>query len=145
MGLYALSNTFRTSTSLPTLIKLGFGAVDPRTIMAMGVDRAFENTLIANSPQIMASFIYFLYNSVFTNMLLGHEWATYSYKRKGLRVTTEGQGSQRSSYFLSLPYRWAIPLMATSSLMHWVVSQSIFFVIIEVSLRVPLRFSKFPY
>lgn len=44
---------------------------------------------------------------------------------KFLRVS-EPMGIQRSSYFISLPLRYGIPLYATSGLMHWLVSQSLF-------------------
>jgi hypothetical protein len=37
-----------------------------------------------------------------------------------------------TSYFLSLPYRYAIPLMGTSAILHWLISQSLFLVGIEV-------------
>lgn len=117
-----------------TATSIGFGALDPRAIIRYGVRGVLANTFIANSAQLIVSLIYFSYNSLFTAMLLGYEWTTYAYKQKGLRVTTKARGAQRSSYFLSLPYRFALPLMATSGLMHWVVSQSIFFIIIEVSI-----------
>jgi hypothetical protein len=65
-------------------------------------------------------------------MLLGYEWSTYARHRKGLRVSRPAIGSQRSTYFLQLPYRFALPLMALSGILHWLVSQSIFLVAIDV-------------
>jgi len=65
-------------------------------------------------------------------MLLGYEWSTYAYHKKGLRVSRAPAGSQRSTYFLQLPYRFALPLMALSGILHWLVSQSIFLVAIDV-------------
>jgi hypothetical protein len=65
-------------------------------------------------------------------MLLGYEWSTYAHHRKGLRVSRAAAGSQRSTYFLQLPYRFALPLMALSGILHWLVSQSIFLVAIDV-------------
>jgi hypothetical protein len=47
--------------------------------------------------------------------------------RKTLRVSAP-VGIQRSSYFVSMPLRYGIPLMATMSLLHWLVSQSLFVV-----------------
>lgn len=112
---------------------MDFGALDPRAIVRDGPGGVLANTFIANAPQVLISLIYFSYNSYFTTMLLGYEWATYAYKRKGLRVTTEAKGAQRSSYSLSLPYKFGLPLIAVGGLMHWLVSQSIFFVEIQVS------------
>lgn len=56
---------------------------------------------------------------------------SYAYKRKGLRISDRPYGRQRSTYFLQLPYRFAIPLMALSGTLHWLVSQSIFLVAID--------------
>jgi hypothetical protein len=47
--------------------------------------------------------------------------------RKTLRVSAP-VGIQRSSYFVSMPLRYGIPLIATMSLLHWLVSQSLFVV-----------------
>ncbi|KAG2421551.1 hypothetical protein HFD88_005526 [Aspergillus terreus] len=90
------------------------------------------NILIANLPQAIFSLIYFCTNSVFTTMALAVEWSSYAIRRKGLRVSTSPRGAQRSSYFLSLPYRYAIPFMALSTLLHWLISQSLFLVSVEV-------------
>jgi hypothetical protein len=77
------------------------------------------------------SFLYFSYNALFTGMLMGYEWVSYSQKRKGLRVSHAPTGAQRSTYFLSLPYRFGLPLMVLSGTLHWFVSQSIFLVAID--------------
>lgn len=45
--------------------------------------------------------------------------------RKTLRVS-EPIGIQRSSFFISLPLRYGIPLYVSSGIMHWLVSQSLF-------------------
>jgi hypothetical protein len=63
---------------------------------------------------------------------MGYEWVTYSQHRKGLRVTRQPSGAQRSTYFLQLPYRFGIPLMVLSVTLHWLVSQSIFLAAIEL-------------
>ena len=81
--------------------------------------------LIANSPQILLSFLYFSYNGVFTCMLLAEEWSAYGTNKRFLRVTSP-TGGQRSTYFLQLPYRYSVPLLIGSSILHWLVSQSIF-------------------
>lgn len=95
-----------------------------------------RNALAANLPQLIVSFLYFLYNGLFTSMLQGLEWNQYSYQKKGLRVSARPQGSQRTTYFLQLPYRYGVPLMFLAGVLHWLVSQSIFLVNVEVN--VPL-------
>ena len=65
-------------------------------------------------------------------MLAGHEWSLFSHHHRALRVTSPRPG-QRSTYWLQIPYTYAIPLMTLSGILHWLTSQSIFLVIVEVS------------
>lgn len=120
--------------SLSATFSLGLGAIDPRAtinsnFMPTDVTRI---VLIANLPQLLLSFLYFSYNGLFTAMLLGHEWMSYASKRKGLRVSRRPIGEQRSTYFLQLPYRFGLPLVVLSGILHWLVSQSIFLVSVDV-------------
>ena len=64
-------------------------------------------------------------------MLLGHEWSLFSHRHRTLRVTSPRPG-QRSTYWLQVPYTYAIPLMALSGLLHWLTSQSLFLVVLEI-------------
>lgn len=123
-----------TSVSLVGLVSLGLGAVDPRTMIigALGNRSLIANTLIANIPQLIISLLDYFYNAHFTAMLMGYEWISYAHKRKGLRVSRSPLGKQRSTYFLQLPYRFSVPLMFMSGTLHWLVSQSIFLVSIDL-------------
>lgn len=67
-------------------------------------------------------------------MLVSNEWAGYQSNRKTLRVSFP-EGIQRSTYFVSMPLKYGIPLTASMMLLHWTVSQSVFVV------RVVSRFS----
>ncbi|KAJ5082659.1 hypothetical protein N7532_011702 [Penicillium argentinense] len=87
--------------------------------------------IIANTPQLIFSFLYFAFNSLLTAMNFAAEWSGYAVSRKGLRVSGSPSLSQRSNYFLSLPYRYAAPLICVSALLHWLISQSLFMVGIE--------------
>ena len=60
-------------------------------------------------------------------MLAADEWSRFARHRKALRVTYP-TGEQRSTYWLQLPWTYAIPLGVASSVLHWLVSQSIFVV-----------------
>ncbi|KAJ5302286.1 hypothetical protein N7508_007149 [Penicillium antarcticum] len=108
------------------------GDITSQTIISTGSSQRFvTNSLIANSPQLIFSFLYVAYNSLLTSMCLSAEWSRFGNLRKGLRVSHKPMLSQRSNYFLSLPYRFAVPLMAASSILHWLVSQSLFVIAIE--------------
>ena len=112
---------------------LGFGATNTAAVL----DEFYHQNLAAavlltNSPQLLLSFLYFAYNGLWTNMLLAQEWSGYAQASKPLRVTSPA-GRQRSTYRLQLPYRYGIPLVITSGLLHWLVSQSFFLVVLEGS------------
>jgi hypothetical protein len=88
------------------------------------------NAWIANAPQLILSFLYLAINSESTAIAGIDEWNSLASSHKGLRVT-KPVGRQRDTYFLQLPYRWALPLMVASSGLHWLLSQSIFLVRID--------------
>lgn len=83
------------------------------------------NAFASNSPQFLLSLLYFALNRICTSMQFEREWNSYAFTRKGLRVTRP-RSEQRSTYFLQLPYRWAIPLTIGSGLLHWLLPQSLF-------------------
>ena len=119
------------SHSSRQLMSLEFGAVAPQASIKFA-SSSVQNSLIsmvllANAPQFILSLLYLAYNSLLTCMLLAHEWNGYTHERKYLRVTSP-MGDQRSTYRLQLPCTFSIPLLLLSSLLHWLVSQSIFLV-----------------
>lgn len=64
-------------------------------------------------------------------MLVAREYESFSKKFQGLRVSRP-QGAQRSTYWLRLPYRYAIPLMVIMILVHWLLSRALYLVSIRV-------------
>ena len=127
-----LNNSELNSRSISHLWSLGFGNFSSETLIWIngshdlsGADGVMLMVLVANSPQLILSFLYFSYNGIFTCMLLAKEWRTYGSKKNFLRITTP-TGRQRSTYRLQLPYRYGIPLLIGSGTLHWFVSQSIF-------------------
>ncbi|KAK0862416.1 hypothetical protein LTS02_007174 [Friedmanniomyces endolithicus] len=85
--------------------------------------------LLANA--IAVSFVYLFYNSVFTSMLLAHEYSSFARTRKPLR-TSNPVGSQKSSYWLQLPYRYIVPIMTAMAVLHWMIGRSLFLVQINM-------------
>ena len=120
-------------TSLPALWHEGLGAVSDHELIGAEIVGGtpmtgfLESVLLANSPQLIFSFVYYLYNGLLTCMLAALEQSHYAITREPLRVSAP-KGFQRSSWFLSLPYRYGIPLMLTSGLLHWFISQALFLV-----------------
>lgn len=118
------------------LFALGLGAIHFETLISsitpsQGVSGLVSNVLVANSPQLILSMFYFAINGVLTCMVAAREWSEFAYARKGLRVSDKPRGVQRVTYFLSLPYRYVLPLMAISTILHWLVSQSLFLVVLR--------------
>ena len=118
--------------SFPYLWKMGFGAITSESMTDIiqtksRIRTLFLNILVANSPQPLLSFLFLTYNSLYTCMLLTQEWFSYAHQRKALRVTNP-RGDQRSTYRLQLPYRYGIPLIILSGVLHLLVSQSLFLV-----------------
>ncbi|KAG8164133.1 hypothetical protein KVR01_006051 [Diaporthe batatas] len=86
--------------------------------------------LIANSPQLFLSFAYLALNGLFTRFHMAKEWAAMSTRYKALRVTNP-KGQQISTYFLQLPYRYSVPLLIISILLHWVLSGCIYLLVMQ--------------
>lgn len=85
------------------------------------------NVLIINSPQLLFSFMYSVGSAIITTFLVQREFSLMYTRahRKPLRVS-EPVGIQRSSYFISLPLRYGIPVNLLSASFHWLISQSFF-------------------
>ncbi|KAF2136045.1 uncharacterized protein K452DRAFT_215267, partial [Aplosporella prunicola CBS 121167] len=114
----------------------GLGAVTVSNIIngwAIPSSNVVASILIANIPQTVLSFLYLIHNNLWTRMLLAAEWSDFAYERKGLRLSSRNaDSSQRSTYFLQVPYRYGIPLMALCTLLHWMISQSIYLAVIDM-------------
>lgn len=76
---------------------------------------------------MILSCVYLAYNALLTCQLVSEEWSGYARERKTLRVS-HPRGIQRSSYFVSMPLKYGVSLMAANATLHWTVSQSMFLV-----------------
>lgn len=96
-----------------------------------GFSPSFEQAiLIANSPQLFLSFAYLAFNGVFTRLHMAKEWSAMGTRYKALRVTNP-KGQQSSTYFLQLPYRYSVPLLTISILLHWILSGCIYILLMQ--------------
>jgi hypothetical protein len=134
--LLVTAHTRLSEDGVDSLKAVGFGAISSKTMIATylpstGTQGLLANVLVANMPQLIISCLYLLYNGLFTSMCLADEYSNYSIRRKSLRVTSP-HGSQRSTHWLHLPYVYSLPLLIASTVLHWSISQSIFFVGIDV-------------
>ena len=132
LGIDKIQGMMRDSFNIQSLFALGLGAANAKTLMQIGLptqgaSALIKNVLVANLPQLTLSLIYYNINAIITCMALAAEWSDFGKERKGLRVSTPPRGSQRNTYSLQLPYRFAVPLIVVSGILHLLASQSIFF------------------
>lgn len=123
------------------LWKIGFGTVNGKNLLDINTS-LMGSVLLANSPQVLLSYLYLAFNALYTNMFIAQEWGKYYYHRKSLRVTAP-IGQQRDTYWLSVPFRYAIPMTVLSGLFHWLASQSLFLVQITVTANDPQNKSRY--
>jgi hypothetical protein len=83
--------------------------------------------LLVNTPQFLISLINMLYNGCLTSIILIETWNSFSQQHRSLRVTVP-LGQQKSQYYLTIPYRYAIPLLVMTGTFHWLISESFFLV-----------------
>ncbi|KAF4475215.1 hypothetical protein CGCF415_v010562 [Colletotrichum fructicola] len=63
---------------------------------------------------------------------MSREWDNFSLGFCPLRVT-QPKGEQISTYRLQLPYKYNIPLIASSTLAHWLLSNTLFIMVSQGS------------
>lgn len=137
-------------TGLKSLLRLGLGNVNFNTLVNFlphapvsaaqspcivlrkaevnqGNLALYSNIFFANLWQIIISLLYITLNALFSCFLVSDEWMGYHKTRKTLRVSFP-EGIQRSTYFISMPFRYGIPLTTSMAFLHWTVSQSVFVV-----------------
>jgi hypothetical protein len=100
--------------TIKELYELGFGSVNSNSVVWVAPTGLVATTLFANLPQGILSFLYLTYNGLFSCMLGAREWSQFARFRKALRVTAPME-NQRSTYYLQLPYTYAIVCVFASA------------------------------
>lgn len=96
------------------------------------VSNSFTGTALAvNAIQIGLAWSYLAVNDLMTSMLASHEYQSYAAKRKAMRVARP-EGQQRDTYFLSLPWKYGLPLVTLWTLLHWQLSIELELVKVQV-------------
>ncbi|KAL3439985.1 hypothetical protein BJX65DRAFT_315235 [Aspergillus insuetus] len=111
-------------------LELGSGRTGMGDTFLLGSKSVTATVLLANSPQLLASLLYYVCNGILSSMLAAAEYNDFSMHRKPLRVSWP-RGLQRSTYYLSIPWRYGIPLLTISVTVHWLLSQTIFLSVVQ--------------
>lgn len=83
---------------------------------------------VATVPQLVVSALYVLLNHHLTLMIQLRDWIRLATHRQPLRVSTPAPDSdQISTYWLSLPYQYSVPLLVLSAGSSWLTSQTLYF------------------
>lgn len=118
------------STSMASFWEMGLGNLEVYTFLYVGLPTSdplglISNIIVANSPQVLVSLFYITYNTMLTTFLVQREFSRMYRSHKALRVS-EPVGEQRSTYPVSLPFMYGLPLQVTSAAMNWLISQALF-------------------
>jgi len=118
------------------LKRFGVGTIDPSTSFIPGSSGGDAGphlfpilVLVANSPQLWLSFGYLLWNNQITRIWMEQEWRSYYGRLHKPRVSykTADRGL-RATRWLQLPYWATALLMVINTMLHWLVSQTMFVV-----------------
>ncbi|CAH0047862.1 unnamed protein product [Clonostachys solani] len=83
--------------------------------------------VLANTPHLLLSILYYSFNTLFAAMCASTEWADFGASpRKTLRSSKPS-----GSYFLQLRYRFSTLLLGLSTVLHRLTSQALFLAKVE--------------
>ncbi|KAJ5233617.1 uncharacterized protein N7469_005383 [Penicillium citrinum] len=88
----------------------GWGAVQSTALLTSYVASFVGSILTSNMLQLVASFLYYCLNDHLTRCLIAADYNSFAVNRAPLRVSFP-QGEQRSTFYLTIPYGYAIPLL----------------------------------
>ncbi|PVH78040.1 hypothetical protein DL98DRAFT_636459 [Cadophora sp. DSE1049] len=120
------------SSDLKSLWKLGFGRVSQNTMVIYGGGGNADSTaIIANLPQVILALVSFVFMSIMSSLFLAADWSTFAFCPRTLLVSSP-VGKQRGTWLLGAPLGWGAAFLALQTLLHWLLSQSIFVVQINI-------------
>ncbi|KAK3639084.1 hypothetical protein LTR56_012633 [Elasticomyces elasticus] len=127
---YRILKGYQIPTDITNLFATGLGVAQPYALVIsnqfIGQQAQFWiSIVVANLAQIGVSAMYFLVSGLIAVMAIADEWSHFIVERKTLRLSSP-HGIQRSSYMLSLPFKLSLPLIGGMSILHWLISQSVF-------------------
>lgn len=105
----------------------GWGTIQSTGLLSNLATSFVGMELLANTPQLAVSFLYFCLNDTLTRIILAADYNNFAIHRRPLRVSFP-RGEQRSTWYLTIPYQYAIPILTTFTLIHWFVSEGLFYV-----------------
>ena len=126
-----------------------FGGLDPMLITDLNYQPTekdiLRNVALANTPHLVLTIAYYIWNSHLTVMLAASEYDKFAastkdggvsnepFKKRGLRVSNPAKGTkQRATHFLTVPLKYWVWNTTFQAALHWLASQAIFFARVDV-------------
>lgn len=120
------------SLSPSSLWDLGFGRAHQDAVVIYDTVTSLVGVaLLANIPQILLALVWLLYMGIMTSMFLAADWAVFGTKGQPLMVKN-ARGEQRGTWLLGAPLAWGLPLLILQVILHWLISQSIFLISLNI-------------
>ncbi|KAK6824637.1 hypothetical protein PG987_012131 [Apiospora arundinis] len=110
--------------------KADFGVQSQSLVIQIGPTSFIGGLILANMAQLLLSWSYIAYNALLTRIHVERELNRYSRSTRPLRVSFP-KGEQVVTWRLQLPYGISIPVLIIGVILHWLASNSIFFLIME--------------
>jgi hypothetical protein len=105
----------------------GWGVIQSTALLSSFAEPFVGMVLLANTPQLAVSLLYFCLNDTLTRTILAADYNDFAIHRRPLRVSFP-RGEQRSTFYLTIPYQYAVPLLTACTPAHWFISEGIFYV-----------------
>lgn len=122
------------SLSFASLWNLGFKrAHQDAIIFGEGTTETISMALLANIPQLFLAAVWLTYANTLTSMFLAADWTKFGTAAGGQTLmVVSPRGEQRGTWLLGAPLAYAMPILILQIVLHWLVSQSIFVVSVDV-------------
>jgi hypothetical protein len=139
LGMYEFMKAGGVMTWSDRYKRFGLGTIDPTTSIipnAASAQNGDASTfpiqiIIANCPQLWLSIGYILWNNQITRIWMEREWRSFYGHRLKPRVSYPLEvhhAGVTATRWLQLPYWLTFVLMALNTVLHWLVSQTLFVV-----------------
>lgn len=123
---YSASDIWQYGLGLNSFALVGGPVLGPEGSRALSFS---GKVLFVNLFQVLISVLYLFYNNCLTKQVIAAEMSHFmdGSERKTLRVSSH-VGMQRSTFMLTLPWRYSVPLVVSFVALHFFVSRGTFIV-----------------
>ncbi|KAH9212358.1 hypothetical protein DL95DRAFT_464087 [Leptodontidium sp. 2 PMI_412] len=104
-------------------------SLDLKSLWKLGFGRTSQNTMVLYGGHSRSSS--FVFMSIISSLFLAEDWSKFAFIPQSLMVSSP-VGIQRGTWLLGAPLAWGSGFLILQTLLHWLLSQSIFVVQISI-------------